>query len=316
MNSNKPNYYDVLGIEKTANDADIKRAYRALSLKYHPDRNASAESTAKFQEVSEAYETLSDAEKKQEYDDILAGRRNPHIIDLDESDIQNIFGMMFGGGPPGINIFHAAGPGFHAFSGGGGAGIFPGLDPREHIFRQMQRPPAIFKTVEITLQQAYNGGIIPVEIQKWKLEGGVKTNHNEIVHVSIPVGVDHNEGIVLQGIGNETPDMKGDVKFIFSIQPDTVGPYIRNGIDIEYRKKITLKESLCGFSFEIRHLNGKQLLFNNKTSRTIVYPGYKKVIPNMGMIRDGLHGALHVVFDIEFPESLTNEQIETLSNTL
>jgi DnaJ-class molecular chaperone len=79
-----------------------------------------------------------------------------------------------------------------------------------------------------------------------------------------------------------------------------------------------LKESLCGFSFEIQHLNGKKLCFENITNPTIIRQGSKRVIPNMGISRENTSnlGNLIIEFEIEYPESLTLEQINGLNELL
>lgn len=313
-----PNHYESLGIEPTATDAEIKKAYRTLSLKYHPDRNPSPEAKAKFQEFSEAYEVLSDPAKKQEYDDVLAGRRTAGVVEIDETDLQNIFGMMFGfGGGPGGGMP----PGFGFQSGGPNVHFF---DPRAHIFRQMQLPPPIIKTIELTLQQVYTGCTLPIEVNKWKIEKGgsgeTKTHHTETISITIQPGTESNEAIVIQGIGNEADGQKGDVKLVFVVLPDSdtsgVPRFERRGVDLWHKRTLTLKEALCGFSFELEHLNGKKIALTNANSHAIVSPGFKKIIPGLGMIRNGVAGNLVIEFNVKFPESLTTEQIDGLKSVL
>ena len=302
-----PNHYESLGIPQTATDAEIKKAYRTLSLKYHPDRNPSPEAKSKFQEFSEAYEVLSDPARKQEYDDVLSGRRPANVVEIDESDLQNIFGMMFGmGGMPGGMP-----------QGMGGMPHF--FDPRAHIFRQMQLPPPIIKTIELTLQQLYAGCTIPIELNKWKIEkqsgeAEKKTHINEILSITIQPGTESNEAIVIQGIGNEADGQKGDVKLVFIALPHA--ELERRGADLWHKRTLTLKEALCGFTFELEHVNGKKIALTNSNSHTIVSPGYKKIIPGLGMVRNGVSGNLVIEFDVKFPETLTKEQIEAVSNVL
>jgi molecular chaperone DnaJ len=102
-------FYEILGVTKESNENEIKKAYRELSLRFHPDRNPDPNATTKFQEISEAYETLSDPLKKQEYDH--RGERNPFLHGHghgmnDFDDINNIFNMMFanGMGPMGMGM--------------------------------------------------------------------------------------------------------------------------------------------------------------------------------------------------------------------
>jgi DnaJ-class molecular chaperone len=108
--------------------------------------------------------------------------------------------------------------------------------------------------------------------------------------------------------------ISGDIKICITISENTI--FKRLGNDLIYQKKLSLKESLCGFTMEIKHLNGKMLNMNNNVNPTIIKPGYKKVVPNMGMIRDGESGNLIIEFDIEFPNKLGDEQIEKLKQIL
>ena len=107
---------------------------------------------------------------------------------------------------------------------------------------------------------------------------------------------------------------KGDVKLHIVIQNNTT--FKRDGLDLIYNKTLSLKESLCGFSFDIIHLNKKILAFNNKSKISIIKPNFKKKIANMGMKRDGNVGNLVVIFDIVFPDSLSDENTETISSIL
>jgi DnaJ-class molecular chaperone len=80
--------------------------------------------------------------------------------------------------------------------------------------------------------------------------------------VPIPAGVDNNEVIVMRDCGNAaSDDLKGDVKFIVAVENDSL--FVREGMDLHYKKNISLKESLTGFSFEIQHINGKMISINN-----------------------------------------------------
>jgi DnaJ-class molecular chaperone len=94
------------------------------------------------------------------------------------------------------------------------------------------------------------------------------------------------------------------------------GVFVRNGLDLMYNKTITLKEALCGFSFDLKHINKKVFTFNNKINTTIIKPGQKKVIPNLGMVRETHRGNLIVNFEILFPDTISNEDMEKLREIL
>ena len=90
----------------------------------------------------------------------------------------------------------------------------------------------------------------------------------------------------------------------------------RQGLDLIYNKTVTLKEALCGFEFDIKHISGKILSFKNTVNPFIIKPGFRKVIPEFGMKRDNTTGNLIIEFDIIFPESLKPELISKLSEIL
>jgi DnaJ-class molecular chaperone len=139
----------------------------------------------------------------------------------------------------------------------------------------------------------------------------------EIITVSftIPAGINENETLVIQNQGNCGPnDTRGDIQVSIQIQNNTI--FIRNDMDLIYTKHITLKESLCGFGFEIQHLNGKSLNMNNTSNLSIVKPQFKKVVPGLGMNKNGQTGNLIIELLVDFPDSLTPEQIEALKQIL
>ena len=303
-------YYEILGVSKDASDIEIKKAYRALSFKHHPDKGGDI---AKCQQINEAYETLGDAAKRQEYDMRGSNPVGNHFTNMNDfGDLNNIFNMMFNR-MPGMGGFPGMPPGMgegnvHFFHTSGGPGI--------NIFQNINKPPPIIKNVKITIQQAYSGLSLPVEIDRWVLKDNVKRQETETIYINIPAGVDENECLIIQGKGNSIDDIiSGDIKFMFSIENTTA--FTRMGLDLTYTKKITLKEALCGFSFEMVHLNGKNIInLKNDTNSTIIKPNHKKVIPQFGMVRDNTTGNLIIDFIIEFPDSLTPDQIKILSNIL
>jgi len=91
-------------------------------------------------------------------------------------------------------------------------------------------------------------------------------------------------------------------------------------MDLIYNKTVTLKEALLGFSFDFRHINGKSYSLHNRpttdVTQSIVTPGFKRNIPNLGMIRANSVGQLWIVFDVQFPTQLTNDMRELLKTAL
>jgi DnaJ-class molecular chaperone len=321
MSNPGEDFYSVLGVSENANPDEIKKAYRSLSLKYHPDRNQGNVEKAKvFQKINEAYETLSDNEKKNEYD---MCRKNPFMRmnsmgghGGEEMDINNLFANLFFGG------MH--GPGGMPGPGGIFAGGFP-PGANIHIFRNgvpvnmshhhaFEKPAPIIKTIQIGMETVLHGGKMPLEIERWTLENGNKIFEVVTVYVDIFKGIDHNEIILLREQGNIVNDTcKGDVKVFIAINNDS--QFVRRGLDLLMYKDISLKESLCGFTFDIKYLNGKVYTINNQ-SGNIIPPNYQKTIPGMGLTREEHTGNLIIHFNVKFPESLTQETMDELIKLL
>ena len=330
-------FYDLLEVPKTASEKEIKQSYRRLSLINHPDKNPSPEAHEKFKKISEAYETLGDTEKRNNYD-----------------MMQQMGGDGGGGGFPGFHGFPGGGgfPGFPGFPFGmmggnvrvhhGGSGgmpndinsIFENLFNMQHgggamnmdqhpniqIFHNgvpisvtPQKPPPIVNNINITLEQAYAGFIVKLELERRIFVSGVEQVEVESVPLQISKGINHGERIILSDVGNRSPqNVKGDIHIIVDIAKHDL--FTRNGVDLTCKKTISLKEALCGFAIEIPHLNGKMLRLTNQNQASyIVKPGYTKEIPNYGMDETG---NLILEFDVEYPTSLTEEQITALKSIL
>ena len=310
-------FYNILGVSEKATKDEIKRAYRSLQLKWHPDKNSnSPESIAMTQQINEAYETLGDEQKKEAHDQM---RNNPNPFTRMSShtgndiNVDDIFNLFFGGA------------GMQGMPFGMMQGMHPGMPPgvKIHVvhngmpmgFHQtISKPNPIMKTININMEQVLSGASIPVDIERWIMENGIKVYENETIYVTIPQGIDDNEIIHLENKGNIiNQSVKGDVKIGVKIINDT--EFKRAGQDVIYEKHISLKEALCGFTFEINYLNGKSYTLNNNKGN-IIPPEYKKIYPNMGLKRGEHIGNMIIHFHIDFPEKLSDEQIDKLSDAL
>jgi len=315
------NLYDTLGVSESATSDEIKKAYRALSMKWHPDKNKdSPDAVSQFQKISSAYETLSDESKRAQYN---MSRRNPFAQMGTmgggmgrggfEMPVDDIFSMLFGGGHPMGG--HPMGN-MHMGNMGGmfpGVQVFHGADAM-NLQARLQKPPPIIKNVSINIDQIMGDSTIPVEIERWILENGTKMFEKETIYVDIPKGIDDNEIIILRDKGNiKSENCKGDLKLF--IQVVNLTAFKRSGLDLIMEKTISLKDALCGFSFDIKYINGKSYTINNN-SGNIIPANYNKMIPNMGLERNNHKGNLIIVFHVEFPEKLTPEQIAGLAKIL
>jgi DnaJ-class molecular chaperone len=323
-------FYKVLGVDEKASKDEIKRSYRTLQMKYHPDKNNNSQDAVNMtQKLNEAYETLGDDEKREEYD---STRNNPFLRGGSNVDVQmdDIINMMFGGlhSIPGMqmggihNMQMGGFPGMHMGGMNMGGMNMGGMPPGTKIhffqggnpinFQQLQKPQSINKNLVIKLSQVLSGATIPLEIERWLMENGMKLFETETIYVTVPKGVDDGEMIILKDKGNVlNENCKGDIKVFVKIENDSI--FRRAGLDLVLDKKITLKEALCGFSFEINYINGKSYTLNNNVGNIIPH-GFKKVIPNMGLERDQHKGNMVIEFNVQFPEKLSESVITSLKN--
>lgn len=350
-NENKSDtYYELLEININATKEDIKKAYRKLSLKYHPDRvpnpEAKAEAEEKFKQINTAYNILSDPDKRRGYDLTLKNPfsafggglgggigglfgmgmpqgnqgNNEHLDEL----LANLFGFNSNSEfnsesqsniPPGVRIFTAMGNINENMGNNinGTKANTNGINFTDMVKNAFTRPPPIIKHIEISLKEAYSGTAYPLPIKRWIMENGVKVPEEETIYVKVSPGVDNNEIIKCVGQGNILSEKnKGDVKVFVNIKQDSDCLFVRRGLDLYYVKTLSLKQALTGFKFDFDHLNGQNYVINNE--KTIITPSFKKVIENMGMKRDDIVGNLIIEFIIEFPKELSDEAKEAVKN--
>ena len=296
-------YYKVLGVSEKASGDEIKKAFRKLSLKHHPDRGGDSDV---FKKINEAYQTLGDAEKREMY---RMRKGNPFgSFNANSAEMDPILRMFFGGMPRGMPGMPGM-PGMHGM-------------PNVQIFRngrpvnmnRIQKPEPLIKNITINLTQSYSGINYPLVINRWILVNNVKKTETEKIYFPIPKGIDSGEIIVIRDKGNcINNSLRGDLKLHITVKNNT--EFKREGLNLKIKKSITLKQSLTGFTFDVRHINGKTYTINNDKGN-IIPVNYSKEIDNLGMSRDNNVGKLIIKFDIVFPEKLTNEQIEKLKEIL
>ena len=285
------NYYEILEIDRNATQEDIKKAYRKLSLLHHPDKNSnSQDSINKIQDINEAYEVLSNPENKMMYDN-----RGNNVMGMNDIpiDLDELFNTMFRMG--GNNHTH----GFRVFFNGHPA------------FQQIIRPPSIIKNIIIPFERVLKNLKISVEITRFIQEQNSKIEETETIYVDIPRGIDDGELLTIKDKGNVINQFKGDVKIFIKIENNT--EFKRNGLDLVYEKMISLKEALCGFAFKLKHLDGKvYTITNTSTVGHVIYQNYQQIIPNMGLMRDNHIGNLIIIFNVKFPDHLSESVLEEL----
>lgn len=334
-------FYKILELPETAAIDEIKKSYRRLSLLHHPDRNGnSAESVAKFQKISDAYETLGDADKKREYDmtrnnpfiKMMSGQGhpfnhnhgnpfgqgNPFGPNMNQMDdiLSGLFGINMNQGPfspfgqSSANPF-GQGP-QNPFGQGQNIRIFHNGMPININQNHNQKPQSIMVSITVPIDKILTGTTVPIDIERWVMENSNKVFEHETIYVSVPKGMDEGELIVLKDKGHVVNEnCKGDIKIVVKIENNT--NFQRQGLDLILQKTISIKEALCGFTFDLKYITGKNYTINNNAGN-IIPNGYKKIIPNMGFSRDEHTGNLIIIFDVKFPEKLSDSTIDALKN--
>jgi len=284
--------YKILGIDHNATQEQIKSAYRKLSMIYHPDRNRNnPEATSKFQKISSTYEILGDEAQRKLYD--MKNLRGNIFDERNPTDQRDIFNFL-----------------------NGNVGMRGTQNMRPMYFKRntIQKPVSIVKTIEIDIEKAYTGCTLPVEIKRMIVEGNIQREEMETLYVPISEGIDDNEIIILKGKGNIIDESnKGDLKIFIRIKNNT--EFTRNGLDLTFHKTISLKEALCGFSFDLKYIDGRTFKINNGNGN-VISANYKKMIPSMGMKREDHTGNLIINFNVTFPERLTEEQVKIIEDVL
>ena len=311
-------HYKTLGIENKCSDNEIKQAYRALSFKYHPDRNKEADASEKMQQINEAYETLSDKQKRKQYDMELSGV-NPIdqiINDLFNGNMRGMnTGMQSGmhGMPPGLH--HIFNQGIHMQHGPHGQAfeVMFSNDPHSFFKERVQPPPILEKKVEITFEDSFSGNNIPIVIEREIKMGNMAYSEEEKVYLPIQQGIDDGEILMVKDKGNMYNDVKGDLKIYIHVKPHA--EYERKGLNIIQKQSISFKESICGFERVIKHVDGTNMRLVSSRGN-ILQNGDEHYIKGKGFTRDSKTGDLIIIFKVIQPKTLTDEELKLFDNIL
>jgi DnaJ-class molecular chaperone len=277
-------HYQTLGVTESATLEEIKKAYRKLAIQYHPDRNPSAEAQVKFQEINHAHETLSDPEKRSQYDQQRAWASRPgnpgfdfHMHMGQNQNIHDVFDQ----------IFRA-----HGFGG------FSPQRPARNPDSQIQ--------IQITLEDAYWGKQIPIQFQDSQ---GIQIN----LQVNIPAGCQSGTRIKYAGNGSRTHKNlpPGDLYVIVLIQPHE--RFTPDGAHLIMQHEISLWQALLGTQINILGIDGGHIQVQVpvcKQDQTTLR------VPQKGMPQRAdrkLRGDLYVKIQVKWPQSLTDEQKSHIS---
>ncbi|KAG1367933.1 dnaJ-like subfamily B member 13 [Cocos nucifera] len=328
-------YYKILQVDKNANDGDLKKAYRKLAMRWHPDKNPNnkKEAEAKFKEISEAYEVLSDPQKRAIYDQYgeeglkgqvpppdaggnsffpVGGGDGPTVFRFNPRNADDIFaeffgfsspfGIMGGGMKKGGTRFSSSMFGDDIFGSAFGGGEGPMNS------RQPQKAAPIQNTLPCSLEELYKGTTKKMKISREIADISGKTMPvEEILTMEIKPGWKKGTKITFPEKGNEEPNViPADIVFVIDEKPHPV--FTREGNDLVVTKKISLVEALTGYTVHLTTLDGRSLTI---PINSVIHPSYEEIVPREGMPipKDpSKRGNLRVKFDIKFPTRLTSEQ--------
>ena len=300
-------YYKILGVPKSASEKELKKAYRQMALKYHPDRNKGDKGAEeKFKDVSEAYAVLSDPEKRKQYDMFGADGFNRKYSqeeifrDFDLGSIFREFG--FGGGGRGQNIFtHVfGGPGETHFRGGSPFGPQYG----EFQGRQKSRKGQdLVYELPISLEEAFTTSN---KVISYQVNG--QQNH---VSVKVPAGIFTGKKLRLRGKGQPSPYSGSNGDLFIQIKVLDHPLFKRDGDDLVLKREITFSEAALGTEIEVPTID-------KKTLRLKITPGTqnnaKFRLKGYGMphMNGKGRGDTYVQVTIKVPKKLNKKQKELI----
>ncbi len=301
-------YYKILNIDKTASDAEIKKAYRKLAMKYHPDHaKGDKDAEDKFKQISEAYAALSDKEKRKQYDTFGSADFHKRYSQedifkgADLGEILKVFGFNF------VNSFTVCGGSGGKFSFGGGSSHFGGYS--QEIKRPAKGDDLIYE-IPLTIKEVASGCEKIISLPN-------NEGQPERISLKVPKGMLEGKKIRLAGKGKPGSfgGPAGDLYIRSALIKDS--EYVVEGYDITLDKEIKLTESLLGAKISVPTLDGKDVALKipagikHKTKLRLAKLG----LPNMNGKK---RGDLYVRIIINTPSSFTAEQkrlIQSLADT-
>jgi len=265
-------HYTTLGVDRGANQEQIKSAYRKMAAKHHPDRGGD---TAAFQDVQAAYETLSDPNKRAQYDQPQPQfHQHPGGFQFHAGGFEDIFAQFTGGHP------------FESFFGHRGGPV---------------RNRTLNIQTAITLEEAFHGKDLVASLQ-------LPTGRDQTINVKIPAGIQDGTTLRLSGLGDDSiPNApRGDLHLTVTVLPHQ--NYQRHGDDLHQDLEIDCVDAMLGQTIEIKTIDGKTLEINVAPG---IQPGQTLCVSGQGMPKMGdsrFRGHLMLNVRVSIPKTLSDKQ--------
>ena len=325
-------YYDILGVPTDANNDQLKKAYRRLALKFHPDKNP--EGGEKFKEISQAYEVLADEKKRKIYDQGGEQALKEGGGGGEFHSPFDIFDMFFGGRrrrpgekPRGRDIVHQLKVTLEELYNsshrtetvkrnvicdtckgiGGKEGSVEKCKPCQGtgiVIKLRQIGPGMVQQIQQPCHECGQTGEKIKDKDKCKVCNGKKiVKEEKVIQCFVASGMKDGQKITFDGEADQAPGTEpGDIVVVLEEQEHPI--FQRNGNSLLMKMEITLSEALCGFHRLIRTLDDRTLLVNSHPGQ-VIKPGDRKCISNEGMPMQkyvGEKGDLIIKFDVKFPK--------------
>ena len=269
-------YYNTLGISKSASEADIKAAYRKMAMKHHPDRGGDEK---KFKEVTEAYETLSDPQKKQMIDmgvdpnaqHTSYRQGSPFEFHFNSGNFEDVFGNFGFGGRP------------------------------------VRKNKTLNVNIEVALEDILKGKVIDAEI-------GIPNGNKRLVNIEVPPGIENGQQIRYRGMGEHTLKDVPPGDLIVNIVVKQHSVFQRLGDMLMIKKFISPWDAILGSEITIETIDKKTLTIGIPagTQPDTVLSCRGEGLPNM---RTKVRGNLLIKVQIEIPKNLSSEQKDVVEQT-